>query len=347
VLSVSGLDQFGRIIEGDNEIYDPATKQWEAQPQLKRSFPTYPSLFLMPSGKLFYTGSNAGYGSDTVGRDPGIWDLSDNTFDKVPGLRDPRQTETSGSVLLPPAQDQRYMIAGGGGIGESDKSTARTDVIDLNAAKPHFEPGPDLEKPVRYPNMVITPDDRVVITGGSTGYRGENDSDQLLCHIYDPKSNALTRVADPSVGRDYHSEALLLPDGRIITMGSDPLYSDADNKVPGTFEKRIEIYSPPYLFQGDRPEIASGPVQVERGASVWFGIPNVGTIRAARLVRPSAVTHVTDVEQRSIKLDITQNGDGVDVRIPSSAGLVPSGWYMLFVTDQNGAPSKAHWVHVR
>ena len=65
VLSVSGLDQFGRIIKGDNEIYDPATKQWEAQPQLKRTFPTYPSLFLMPSGKLFYTGSNAGYGSDT------------------------------------------------------------------------------------------------------------------------------------------------------------------------------------------------------------------------------------------------------------------------------------------
>jgi hypothetical protein len=73
----------------------------------------------------------------------------------------------------------------------------------------------------------------------------------------------------------------------------------------------------------------------------------VGTVRVARLVRPSAVTHVTDVEQRSIKLDIERNGDGLDVTIPASAGLVPSGWYMLFVTDENGAPSKAHWVHVR
>jgi len=27
--------------------------------------------------------------------------------------------------------------------------------------------------------------------------------------------------------------------------------------------------------------------------------------------------------------------------------LVPAGWYMLFVTDNNGAPSKAHWVEVR
>jgi hypothetical protein len=347
VLSVSGLDQFGRIIEGDNEIYDPQTKQWQAQPQLQRTFPTYPSLFLMPNGNLFYTGSNAGYGSDTVGRHPGIWDLSDNSFDKVPGLREPKQTETSGSVLLPPAQGQRFMVAGGGGIGDSTKSTARTDVIDLREDHPHFEPGPDLEEPLRYPNMVITPDDKVVITGGSSGYRGEGDSNQLLCQIYDAQSGELTRMADPTVGRNYHAEALLLPDGRVITLGSDPLYSDADNKKPGTFEKRIEIYSPPYLFQGDRPQIESGPVEVQRGDTVWFGIPRAKGIRSARLVRPSAVTHVTDVDQRSIKLGIARNGDGIDVSIPARAGLVPSGWYMLFVTDDNGAPSKAHWVHVR
>jgi hypothetical protein len=347
VLAVSGLDDFGRMIQGDNEIYDPKTKKWEAQPQLKRTFPTYPSLFLMPSGKLFYTGSNAGYGSDTVGRDPGIWDLSDNSFDKVPGLRDPRQTETSGSVLLPPAQDQRYMIAGGGGIGESKLTTDRTDVIDLNSAKPHFSPGPDLEEPVRYPNMVITPDDKVVIAGGSTGYRGKGNSDVLLCHLYDPKTNRLTRMADPAVGRDYHSEALLLPDGRLITMGSNPLFADAKDTIPGTFEQRIEIYSPPYLFQGDRPEISGGPETVRRGDTVWFGTRDARGIKTARLVRPSAVTHVTDVEQRSIKLNFIPNGDGIDVTIPESKGLVPAGWYMLFVTDANGAPSKAHWVEVR
>jgi len=347
VLAVSGLDNFGRMIQGDNEIYDPATKKWSADPQIQRTFPTYPALFLMPSGSLFYTGSNAGYGSDTVGRHPGIWDLTDNSFQKVPGLRDPRQTETSGSVLLPPAQDQRYMIAGGGGVGESKLSTDRTDVIDLNAAKPHFTPGPDLEKPVRYPNMVITPDDKVVITGGSTGYRGKGNSDVLLCHLYDPKTNKLSKMADPTVGRNYHSEALLLPDGRVITMGSDPLFSDSKNQIPGRFEKRIEIYSPPYLFQGNRPEISGGPEVVKRGHTVWFGTPDARAIKTARLVRPSAVTHVTDVEQRSIKLDFIPNGDGLDVTIPRSEGLLPAGWYMLFVTDANGAPSKAHWVEVK
>ena len=233
VLGVSGLDQFGRMIQGHNEIYDPATKHWTAHPELARTLPTYPSLFLMPSGRLFYSGSNAGYGSDKVGRKPGIWDLEDNSFEPVPGLRDPTQTETSGSVLLPPAQDQRYMVAGGGGVGESTRSTARTDIADLAKDPPRFEPGPDLAEPTRYPNLVITPDDKVAITGGSSGYRGAGRSDHLLCHLYDPRTGSMQRMADPAVGRDYHSEALLLPDGRIVTLGGDPLVPRRGRQAPG------------------------------------------------------------------------------------------------------------------
>ena len=112
-------------------------------------------------------------------------------------------------------------------------------------------------------------------------------------------------MADPTVGRNYHSEALLLPDGRVITLGSDPLYSDADNTEPGKFEKRIEIYSPPYLFQGDRPadreRAGAGRARARRCGSA---APTRAAIKSARLVRPSAVTHVTDVEQRSIELDV-------------------------------------------
>lgn len=346
VLAVSGLDQFGRMIPGQNEIYDPASRHWTAAPGLKRTFPTYPALFLMPSGNLFYTGSNAGYGSDKIGRDPGIWNLRDNSFQKVPGLRDPTQTETSGSVLLPPAQDQRYMIAGGGGVGDSARSTARTDIIDLRRQNPRFKPGPDLAQPTRYPNLVITPDDKVVITGGSRGYRGAHASDILECHVYDPKSGSLSRVADPTVGRNYHSEALLLPDGRIITLGSNPLYANAADTLPGTFEKRIEIYSPPYLYRGDRPRITGGTTEVARGQKAKFVSPDSGALASARLLRPSAVTHVTDVEQRSVALDLTTTSGGFQVTIPRGAGLVPSGWYMLFVTNHDGIPSAAHWIHV-
>lgn len=65
-------------------------------------------------------------------------------------------------------------------------------------------------------------------------------------------------------------------------------------------------------------------------------------------MRPSAVTHTTDVEQRSVELGLTssQNGTTVTVDVPQDRTLVPPGWYMLFVTDANGIPSEAKWIQV-
>ena len=77
-----------------------------------------------------------------------------------------------------------------------------------------------------------------------------------------------------------------------------------------------------------------------------FAAPDAARIRTARLMRPSAVTHVTDLEQRSIALTVDARPGGITVRIPAGAGLVPSGWYMLFVTGRDGTPSTARWVHV-
>lgn len=347
VLAVSGLDGFGRIIQGDNEVYDPKTRLWNDRPDLKRYFPTYPSLFLMGDGKLFYSGSNAGYGSAERGRKPGVWDLDTNRFAPTPGLREPTQTETSASVLLAPAQDQKVMIAGGGGVGDSRKSTARTDVVDLSEPKPRFRPGPDLPAPTRYCNLVLTPDDRVLMTGGSRDYRGRGDSDHHLARLYDPQTNELEMAAAPVVGRNYHATALLLPDGRIVTLGSDPLYN-AKGDAPGTFEKRIEIYSPAYLYKGgERPTLTAGPERLERGETGRFATERPEKIASARLVRPSAVTHTTDTEQRSVRLGIERKAGEVELSVPKRAGLVPPGWYMLFVNDDRGVPSQARWVQVR
>jgi hypothetical protein len=346
VLAVSGLDQFGRMVPGKNEIYTPSTRTWKQDPALTRALPTYPSLFLMPDDNLFYSGSNAGYGSSTVGRTPGIWNLRDNSFRVVPGLRDPTETETSGSVLLPPAQAQKYMIVGGGGVGSSSESTKRIDIADLSSPEPRFQPGPDLTQPTRYPGVVITPDNKVIITGGSRDYRARHASDIFECHAYDPATNKLTRLADPTVGRDYHSEALLLPDGRIVTLGGNPLYGNSADTITGTFEKRIEIYSPPYLYHGKRPAISGGPRELARGALEQFRTPDAHVIQTASLIRPSAVTHITNLEQRSIALDMIRGNGAISVRIPKRRGLVPPGWYMLFLTNRQATPSVARWVHV-
>jgi hypothetical protein len=347
VLSVSGLDQFGRIVPGNNETFDPKTGRWSDRPDLFRPFPTYPALFLMPSGNLFFSGSNAGYGPNTPAwRTPGIWNLKRNSFQPVPGMRDPGLTETSGSLLLPPAQDQRYAIVGGGGVGDVDTSTGRIDVTDLTQPQPRWRPAAKLPQGTRYPEVVITPDDKVVIAGGSKGYRGDHGSDLLECHLFDPRTNRLSKLASPTVGRDYHSEALLLPDGRIITLGGNPLFGNKADTAPSTFEQRIEIYTPPYLYHGPRPRISAGPRQLARGQSALFSTPDSGSITAARLMRPSAVTHVTDVEQRSIALTLEKRPGGIRVTIPASAGLVPPGWYMLFARNSAGVPSDAYWVRV-
>ncbi|MET9903764.1 kelch motif-containing protein [Streptomyces sp. NPDC006446] len=346
VLAVSGLDDVGVIDPGDNEIYDPRTKKWSPGPH--RYFPTYPALFLTKGGKLFYPASNAGYGPADQGREAGLWDLRTNTFEKVPGLRDADETETSASLLLPPAQDQKVMILGGGGVGESKRSTRRTAVVDLKKDSPVFQDGPDLPQGTRYLNSVIMPDDSVFTTNGSEDYRGRSASNILKAQFYDPKGNVFHEAASPRVGRNYHSEALLLPDGRVATFGSDPLFDDRRNTKLGHFEQRMEVFTPPALHRNgkNRPVLGHGPEVLGPSHRATFATDHPERVAKARLMRPSAVTHTTDVEQRSIELGLTKTGNSVTVDVPRDPTLVPPGWYMLFVTDGQGTPSEAKWIQV-
>jgi Domain of unknown function (DUF1929) len=346
VLSVSGLDEIGQVVPGKNETYDPRSRTWTYLPT-QRFFPTYPALFLTDRGRIFYSGSNAGYGPADKGRTPGIWDLKRNTFDVVPGISDPDALETSMTVLLPPAQGQRYMVLGGGGIGESTKSTAKTRIADLHAADPHFTDGPDLYAKVRYPSGVVLPDDTVLVTGGSGDYRGRSDSNVLKAGVYDPATNTLRGVADPLVGRNYHSGALLLPDGRVMTFGSDSLFGDKANSQPGTFQQEIDVYTPPYLHRGSRPALAAtGPSTVELGGTATYRTAHPSAIRKMRLIRPGSFTHVTNVEQRSIALPFTRTTHGVTVTVPDNSSLVPPGWYMVMAVNGQGTPSTAQWLRV-
>ncbi|MGW4973607.1 galactose oxidase-like domain-containing protein [Streptomyces albidoflavus] len=345
VLSLSGLDEIGQLVPGKNEVYDPETKKW-TYAQGIRQLPTYPAVFLLPDGKLFYSGSNAGYGPADVGRDPGIWNFETNTFRKLPGLSDPKLMETSATVLLPPAQDERFMVVGGGGVGESERSSEKTRIIDLKDDAPRFTDGPSLDKGTRYPQTSVLPDDSVLITGGSEDYRGRGGSDIKEARLYDTAENTLRRVADPAVGRNYHSGSILLPDGRVVVFGSDPLYADEGNTKPGTFDQRVEIYTPPYLYKDARPTLSGGPEKMARGESAVFDSLHAASLKEARLIRPSASTHVTDVDQRSIALDMEKTDDGIEVTIPKNRNLVQDGWYMLFAVDDAGTPSKAVWVHI-
>src|SRR3546814_14398283 len=68
--------------------------------------------------------------------------------------------------------------------------------------------------------------------------------------------------------RAYHSVAVLLPDGRVVTAG---------NQCPA--DTTYEVFSPPYLFAGDgslapRPEISNLPAQDHHGHEFEIETPS-------------------------------------------------------------------------
>src|SRR5258705_10866904 len=139
----------------------------------------------------------------------------DNTSTVALGHPNGKRARVDAShAAVDPSQDRSM----GGGVGESDRSTNRIDLIKLNGVKPRFQPGPDLPTGTRYPNLVQLPDDTVLITNGSEYYRGRGGTDNHTARIYNPETNALSVAADPHVGRNYHSAAVLLPDGRVLTV---------------------------------------------------------------------------------------------------------------------------------
>jgi hypothetical protein len=297
--------------------------------------PMYPSLHLMNDGRLFYSGANV-FGNGPAR--PGIWNVWTNAWQKVPGITEPDRRDQAMSVLLPPAQDQKVMIMGGGHQDLAVEATASTAIVDLKQPNPTYVPGPPLSTKKMYVNAVILPDSTVFETGGASTTIHNGNHPVLTAQIFDPKTSTWSEMAAPRVPRTYHSSALLLPDGRVATFGGNP---------EDSFEMRIEIFTPPYLQQETpRPRITSAPTELDYGGQYAVGTSQAAPIRSAVLVRPAAVTHSTDANQRLVDLPFTATANGVNVRVPGSRNLTPPGWYMLFVVDTNGVPSVAKWVHV-
>lgn len=346
VMAMSGLDGQGQVTM-NSEMFNPQTKTWAQGPV--HGFPTYPATFLTENGQLFFTGSNAGYGPSTPAwRTPGFWNVRTNTFRRVPGIPDRQNLETSASVLLPPAQNQKIMVLGGGGVGQADTSTARTALIDTAAPDPHWVRGPNLARPTRYPITVLLPNDKVLVTGGSRYYRGMHGSDNRDTRIYNAATNSFSWAANSITGRDYHSGGILLPNGSVLTLGGNPLFGNKEDTAPQTFNQEIDVYSPPYMFQGTRPRILAAPKVLRLRHSYVLNVSQSQSIRYLRLMRPDNPTHVTDVNERSIAVPFTRAGTGkLRITLPSNPNLVPPSYYMLFAVNSRGVPSTASWVRVR
>jgi hypothetical protein len=265
-------------------------------------------------------------------------------------------TDQSMSVLLPPAQTQRVFLAGGGNIDYNFPGTRLTDLIDLNTANPAYKDGPLLprgtlsngaEEPAAdgkmYVSMVLLPNGNVFETGGGLINREDPVYEASMINTAaleagDSAAKVYTEMAVDPVPRTYHSQSFLLPDGRIISIGNNP--------GDGSFNMQISVYSPPYLFDGTRPVIKSVTNTNNWVYGKNYTIKTSTPIKSAELLRPAAVTHQSDPNQRFVALPISGSGDTVNVNLTSNHNIAPPGWYMLFVTNGNNVPSVAKWVHV-
>ncbi len=157
--------------------------------------------------------------------------------------------------------------------------------------------------------------------------------------LLDPKTNKWIPMADMKVDRLYHANALLLPDGRVMTAGSNPQRTEN--------ELRIELFKPPYLFRGKRPIMDKVQQEVKHGDELEIETPDAETIQEICLIRPTVTTHCVNTEQRYVGLKfLKKSASMLQASIPTNRNLIPPGYYMLFILDNNAIPSIAKFVHL-
>jgi galactose oxidase-like protein/Kelch motif protein len=251
----------------------------------------------------------------------------------------------------------KIMYTGGGGNStwaqtpdpRTNQPTAIAEKIDLTAGSPSWTSAGTMAFRRRHLNSTILPDGTVLITGGTTGggFVDINPGDAArAAEVWDPKTNQWHTLASNSVMRVYHSVSLLLPDGTVLHGASGNAMSGGTNPVPVPDEANHEIFSPPYLFKGARPAIASAPATVGYGQIFAVSTPNAAQVTDVRWIRLGSVTHAFDMSQRANTLSFTRTDTGVSVTAPIKPSLAPPGYYLLFILNRNGVPSVGKIVRV-
>lgn len=253
-----------------------------------------------------------------------------------------------------PTDPDRILVIGGGDV----TTQATVGLIDNPPSSAAWLTGsfPDgLAR--RSVHGVLLPDGKVLVCGGRPA--GGSPSNGGVCYLYDPSAGvglgAFSEMDEVAYARQYHSVAILLPSGKVM--------------ITGGSSETIEVFSPPYLFTAlgtpaSRPVIDSYP-DPAGGAIILHGSTfEIGTAQAADidkvvLVRPMAVTHQTDAEQRVLSLTssltdpTTLSVTAPDGRIYPYAGggghthvTAARGYYMLFILNSSGVPSEAKFVRL-
>ncbi len=327
------------VFNEDTDMFVPVTGDSLRFPNL------YPGLHVLPNRAVFY--SRTGWGSATNGTPRSNDNSAYFTFAASPantgswtGITASAVTRCKGMsvmILQNSFPSVRLLVVGGSDAGGNGVNSAEViDLSILSAASAWASTGalPDT-LPRRQCNAVLLPDNTVFVAGGVL-------SNNSPCMLYNPSTNIWSAMDElPSI-RAYHSVMLLLPSGKVMIAGG----------TSGEGNSGIEVFSPPYLFRGARPVISSAPALVHHGQNFTIESPDASTIVKVVLVRPMAVTHQTDAEQRVVEMPyIHDHANPTRLTLTAPHGghphaIAPMGYYMLFAINNNGVPSVANWVYL-
>ncbi len=326
-----GLEQVAVIPEMDHDSDDD---------DRHHLFPSlYPRMHVLPlsdddqerypQGKAFCSG----YGPETKILDLATWEWED-----IDNLTEGSRHDGC-SVLLPlrPPDYKAKVLTFGGSTRPGGREIVfnSAEVIDLSMTGATWKKVASMRHPRVHAASVLLPDGKVLAAGGTR--TGRFDKAVLEVEVFDPDTEKWSAVNSMRVPRGYHATAILLPDGRVLMSGTTPFHKH---------ELRMEVYKPYYLYRGIRPEIITSPEAIKYADPFEISYKcEEGEVFAAVLIRPGAMTHAFDMEQRYVELRILEKReDYLSVDGPKDQYLAPPGYYMLFLIRTNDLPSVAEFI---
>lgn len=327
VLSLSGTITTNTDLNDLPEVWQTNSGGgWRALSNALLKVDLYPMIHVAPNGKVFMAGPHPGTRYlDTAGA--GAWS---SVATRKAGNR-----SYGSSVMYQPG---KVLVIGGG-----DPPLSSAEVIDLNSATPAWRLVGSMSKARRQLNATLLADGTVLATGGtsSSGFNTAAGA-MLAAELWDPVRESWSVMASMQTPRLYHSTALLLTDGRVLSAGGGRPAATGT-----TDQENAEIFSPPYLFKGPRPAISSTPASAVYASTFFVGTPDSLDIARVNLVRLASVTHAFDMNQRFNQLNFATASGGLNVTAPSGRTVAPPGHYMLFILSRQGVPSLARIIQLR
>jgi Domain of unknown function (DUF1929) len=347
-------DPPGGIFNPDLEVFTPPPTRGgrgtvQRAPSGDRHTGLYPRLFALPNGQVLLAGPDSA--------DAAILDTGSLTWTDLPDFSHHRQYGTV--VMMPGGPGGSSTAVQFGGYDWAGTPTpsgdlpavATSEAIDGMAANSRPVSGPPLNYGRSQANIVVLPDGSMVAVGGARGFNDTEgqtpvwaDGRLRRVELYHPATGTWKLGPAQLENRTYHSTAALLPNGQVMSAGDDT-HPRGPSDEPSTADT-AEIYSPPYLFRkGKRPKIRRAPAAIAWGRK--FSVKSKSRkLRQAVLMAPTATTHTFNTNQYRLPLRVVRRTKGIGIRVKAPPGpqVAPPGYYMLFLLNARGEPSKARWV---